>query len=59
MESGSLEKGALTHLPLVAVCITYRRKNSVRDKVIGRKWIYFENNTLHRQSGSRLRREWP
>ena len=26
MESGSLEKGALTHLPLVAVCITSSKK---------------------------------
>jgi len=27
------------------------RKNSVRDKVIGKKWIYLERNTLHRQCG--------
>jgi len=26
------------------------RKNSVRDKVIGKKWIYLHRNTLHRQS---------
>ena len=24
------------------------RKNSVRDKMIGKKWIYLERNTLHR-----------
>ena len=24
-----------------------RRKNSVRDKVIGKKWIYLEKKTLH------------
>ena len=24
------------------------RKNSVRDKVIGKKWIYLERNTYHR-----------
>ena len=24
------------------------RKNSVRDKVIGKKWTYLERNTLHR-----------
>ena len=27
----------------------HRRKISVRDKVIGKKWIYSEKNTLHRQ----------
>ena len=25
------------------------RKNSVRDKVTGKKWIYLERNALHRQ----------
>lgn len=25
------------------------RKNSVRDKVIGKKWSYLERYTLHRQ----------
>ena len=36
------------------------RKNSVRNEVIGKKWIYLERNTLHRQSVGRLRRrEWP
>ena len=33
-----------------------RRKNSVRDKVIGEKWIYLKRNTLHRQSVGHLRR---
>ena len=31
-------------------------KSSVRDKVIGKKWIYSERNTLHRQSMGHLRR---
>ena len=30
--------------------MSYCRKNSVRDKVIGGKWIYLERNRLHRQS---------
>ena len=32
--------------------MSHRRKNRVRDKVIGKKWIYWdsERNTLHRQS---------
>ena len=29
--------------------ISHCRKNSVRDKVIGKTWIYSERNTLHRQ----------
>ena len=33
------------------------RKNSVRDKVIGKKWIYLERNALHRQSVGHLRRQ--
>ena len=32
------------------------RKNSVRDKVIGKEQIYLERNTPHRQSLSQLRR---
>ena len=28
--------------------MSYHRKNSVRDKVIGKKWIYLERCTLHR-----------
>ena len=31
--------------------MSHCRKNSVRDKVIGKKWIYLERNTLHRQCG--------
>ena len=32
--------------------MSHRRKNSVREKVIGKKWIYSdtERSTLHRQS---------
>ena len=29
---------------LISCC----RKNSVRDKVIGKKWVYLQRNTLHR-----------
>ena len=32
------------------------RKNSVRDKVTGKMWIYLERNTLHRQDVDHLRR---
>ena len=28
--------------------MSHHRKNSIRDKVIGKKWIYSERNTLHR-----------
>ena len=31
--------------------MSHVRKNSVRDKVIGKKWIYLERNTLHRKCG--------
>ena len=34
--------------------MSHYRKNSVRDKVIGKKWIYSERNTLHRQSGGAI-----
>ena len=37
--------------------ISHQRKNSVRDKVTGKKWIYLERNTLHRQSVGHLRRQ--
>ena len=30
--------------------MSHGRKNSVRDKVIGKKWTYLERNTLQRQS---------
>ena len=36
--------------------MSHRRKNSVRDKVISKKWIYLERKTLHRQSVGSLRR---
>ena len=32
------------------------RTVSVRDKVIVKKWVYLERNTLHRQSVDHLRR---
>ena len=37
--------------------ISARRKNSVRDKVIGKKWIYSdsERSTLHRQNVGQCR----
>ena len=30
--------------------MSHHRKNSVRDKVMGKKWIYLERSTLHGQS---------
>ena len=37
----------------------HQRKSSVRDTVIGKKWIYLGKNTLHTQSVNHLRRpEW-
>ena len=36
--------------------MSHHRKNSVRDKVISKEWIYLERNTLHRQSVGHLRR---
>ena len=30
------------------ILMSHCRKNSVRDKVTGKKWIYSERNTLHR-----------
>ena len=42
------------------VLMSHGRKKSVRDKVTGKKWIYLDRNTLHRQSVGHLRRqEWP
>ena len=35
--------------------MSHHRKNSVSDKVIGKKWTYLERNTLHRQSVEHLR----
>ena len=36
------------------------RKNSVLDKAIGKKWIYLEKYTFHRQNVVSLKRqEWP
>jgi len=28
--------------------MSYHRKNSVKDRLIGEKWIYLERRTLHR-----------
>ena len=42
--------------------MSHHKKNSVRNKVIGKKWIYSdtESSTLHRQSvGHRRGRMWP
>ena len=39
------------------VLMSHRRKNSVRNKVIGKKWIYLERNTLHRQNVGHLEGE--
>ena len=35
--------------------MSHHRKNSVKDKVIDKKWIYLERSTLHRQSVYHLR----
>ena len=38
--------------------MSHCRKNSMIDKVIGKKWIYFERNTLCRQNmGHLIRRK--
>ena len=37
--------------------MSHLRNNSVRDKVINKKWIYLERNTLH--SVGHLRRVLP
>ena len=36
---------------------SHGRKNAVKDKVIGKKWIYLERNTLHRQECGPSQRE--
>ena len=36
--------------------MSHHRMESVRDKVIGRKWIYLERNTLYRQTVGHVRR---
>ena len=36
--------------------MSHYRKNSVRAKVIGKKWIYLERNRLHRQCVGHHRR---
>ena len=36
--------------------MSHRRKNSVRDKVVGKKWIYLERYTFHRKNVVRLKR---
>ena len=37
--------------------LSRRRKNSVRGKVISKKWMYLERNRLRRQSVGHLRRQ--
>ena len=36
--------------------MSYHRKNSVRHKMIGKKWIYLEGYTFHRQNTVPLKR---
>ena len=36
--------------------VSQHRRNSVREKVIGKKWIYLERNTLHRHGVGHFRR---
>ena len=35
----------------LGLLMSLHRKNSVRDQVIGKKWIYLERNTLQRDCG--------
>ena len=37
--------------------MSQHRRNSARGKVIGKKWIYLERHTFHRQSVVRLKRQ--
>ena len=37
--------------------MSHQRKNSVRGKVIDKKWIYLDRDTLHRQNVGHLRRQ--
>ena len=37
--------------------MSHHRRNSVRDKVMGKKWIYLERYTFHRQNVGHLRRQ--
>ena len=60
-----LKNPAITHstwfqgLIKLRFLMSHPRKNSVRDKEIGKKWIYSdsERNTLHRQSVSHAKGE--
>ena len=46
-------------LKKLQLLMSHLRKNLVRAKMVGKKWIYLERNTLHRQSmGLLRRREW-
>ena len=36
---------------------THHRKKSVRDKAIGKKWIYLERYTFHRQNVVHLKKQ--
>ena len=38
---------------------SHHRKNSVRDKVIDKKWIYLERYTFHRQNAVYLKTQEP
>ena len=49
--SGLNEAQVLFFFLKLRFLMSHGRKNSVRDKVIGKKWIYLERNTLPRQCG--------
>ena len=36
--------------------MSQHRKNAVKDKVMGKKWIYLDRHTLHRQNAVHLKR---
>ena len=44
------KKGEFYFLMKLRFLMSHHRKNSVKDKVIGKKWISLEKDTLHRQS---------
>ena len=49
------KKGGFYFLKKLRFLMSCHRKNSLKDKVIDKKWIYLEKDTLHRQSVYHLR----
>ena len=49
--SAKILLGTGSHMArILRVLMSRCRKNSVRNKVLGKKWIYLDRNTHHRQS---------